>query len=80
VNKFYVHRTYVVEVTEVTEVEAENENEAEIEVYNGGGDYVGMSVGDAVSFTTETVEVLPAAPHNIPAVFLWAKGVREVQS
>ena len=68
--KFYIHRSNYAWVTEVTEIEAQDADAAYDAAMNGEGDLIGHSVGDNCSFLDhESVEVLPAEPHNLPAVF-----------
>ena len=69
--KFYVLRTNLAYVTEVTEIEAANETEGEALVRDGEGDSIGLVVGDYYSsYSDEETEVWPAMPHNIPFGFV----------
>ena len=77
--KFYVHRSNYAWVTEVTEVEATDRDDAYDKIMNGEGDLLGHSIGDNCNFLeNESIEVLDAAPHNIPACFSVAE--KPVQS
>ncbi len=69
--KFFVHRTFAVYATEVVEVEASDEESAVDEACNSGGDYIGIAIGDSVSFLSDsTHEAFSAADHNLPVGFI----------
>jgi hypothetical protein len=68
--KFYVYRTNLCEVTEIVEVEAATADDANHAVcVEGEGEFIGLTVGDISSMSNETIETLPAEPHNIPSCF-----------
>jgi hypothetical protein len=73
--KFYVLRTSLAEITEVTEIEADSKDMALEAVNEGEGRFLGVSIGDYHA-GIEDNEVLDAAPHNIPAYFYPAEAAR----
>lgn len=67
--KFFVHKTHSVSITEIFTVESVDEDSAVDELlFNSGGNYLGVVVGDNVSFIDdEQHEVFTATDENIPA-------------
>ena len=62
--KFYIHETFVAEVTLVREIEAYDANEARLEF--AAGKVVGAYIGDEIEGFGLDVYVLEHAKHNLP--------------
>jgi hypothetical protein len=61
------------QVTFVRRINAVNEEDAMDGAYDGDGDLLGVSIGDAVA-GHERTEILPDEPHNIPEGFYLETG------
>ena len=62
---FLYHETMPCEVTFVRRIEADNRDDAEEELFEGGGTLLGFTIGDTVA-GRETHEWVDDAPHNLP--------------
>ena len=67
--KFYVHETQLCEVTFVREIDADDAGHARDRDLDECGRMIGVSIGDVSPMSTVNIDVLPAAPYNIPACF-----------
>ena len=65
---FLYHETIPCLVTFVRRVEEENYTAAEEAAFDGGGDLLGVSIGDTIP-SVEEHHLLADEPHNIPAHF-----------
>jgi hypothetical protein len=65
---YLIHEVMNCEVTFVRRIEAENVDDALDGAYDGDGDLLGVSIGDAVA-GHERTEILPDQPNNIPGGF-----------
>jgi hypothetical protein len=65
---FLYHETMTCFVTFVRRVTAETYDEAEEEAFDGGGDLLGVSVGDTIA-AMEDCQLLADEPRNIPTHF-----------
>lgn len=62
---FLHHETITCAVTFVRRVEADNRDDAEKEIFEGGGTLLGVTLGDIVA-GRETSEWVDDVPHNLP--------------
>jgi hypothetical protein len=65
---FLIHEYMTCEVTFVRRIDAADMEEALELAHDGEGDILGVAIGDTVA-GYENTEILPDAPHNIPAAF-----------
>jgi hypothetical protein len=65
---YLIHETMNCQVTFVRRINAVNEEDAMDGAYDGDGDLLGVSIGDAVA-GHESTKILPDQPNNIPAEF-----------
>ena len=66
---FLYHETSHCEVTFVRRITAETEEEALEIAFEGGGDLLGVAVGDGFPFGVSDSRILSDEPYNIPAHF-----------
>lgn len=66
---FLYHETLHCEVTFVRRITAKTEEEALEIAFEGGGDLLGVAVGDNLPFGDFDSQILPDEPYNIPANF-----------